>query len=134
MLAIAYGCVLIAAVLPYLWVAIAKASGERYNNLNPRAWQARQENPRSNLANAAHLNAFEAFAPFAAGVILAQFAQVPAERIAALSVAFIVFRVLHGLLYVGNRHGPRSLVWLGGFACMVALMIMALLRAAVPAA
>ena len=134
MLAIAYGCVLIAAVLPYLWVAIAKSSGERYNNRNPRAWQARQEKARSNLANAAHLNAFEAFAPFAAGVILAQLAQVPAERIAALSVAFIVFRVLHGLMYVGNRHGLRSLVWLGGFVCMVALMIMAMLRAGMPAA
>ena len=134
MLAIAYGCVLIAAVLPYLWVAIAKTSGERYNNRNPRAWQARQEIPRSNLANAAHLNAFEAFAPFAAGVILAQLAQVPAERIAAVSVAFIVFRVLHGLLYVGNRHGLRSLAWLGGFASVVALMVMAMLRAAVPVA
>ena len=67
-------------------------------------------------------------------MILAQLAQVPAERIAALSVAFIVFRVLHGLLYVGNRHGLRSLVWLGGFVCMATLMIMAMLRAAVPAA
>ena len=134
MLAIAYGCVLIAAVLPYLWVAIAKASGERYNNRNPRAWQARQENPRSNLASAAHHNAFEAFAPFAAAVILAQLARVPDERIATLSVAFIVFRVVHGLMYVANRPALRSLAWVGGLACVVALMIMAMLRADVPAA
>jgi uncharacterized MAPEG superfamily protein len=33
-----------------------------------------------------------------------------------------------------NRHGLRSLVWLGGFVCMVALMIMAMLRAGMPAA
>jgi uncharacterized MAPEG superfamily protein len=133
MLAIAYGCVLIAAVMPYAWVAIAKASGERYNNRDPRAWQARQESRRSHLANAAHLNAFEAFAPFAASVILAQLAQVPAGRIAALSVAFVVLRVLHGLLYIGNRHAMRSAVWAGAFVCVLALLVLAMLRVATPA-
>ena len=42
-LALAYWCVLFAALLPYLWVMIAKASGQRYNNRDPRGWQARQE-------------------------------------------------------------------------------------------
>ena len=65
----AYVCVLIAALLPYLWVTVAKASGERYDNRDPRRWQERQHNPRSLRANAAQLNSYEAFAPFAAGVI-----------------------------------------------------------------
>ena len=52
-LATAYWCVLISALLPYVWVAIAKASGERYNNRDPRGWIARQTDPRVHRANAA---------------------------------------------------------------------------------
>ena len=78
-LATAYWCVLIAAVLPYVWIALAKTGAAGYNNRNPRAWVARQEgNYRVQRANAAHLNAFEAFAPFAAGVVMAQLAGVGA--------------------------------------------------------
>ena len=45
-MATAYWCILIAALLPYAWVTIAKASGQRYDNRDPRAWQAKQDNPR----------------------------------------------------------------------------------------
>jgi len=128
-IAIAYWCVLIAAVLPYLWVAIAKGSGERYNNRDPRAWLARQESPRVLRANNAQLNAFEAFAPFAAGVVIAQSAGVPADRIALLAIAFVVLRLLHGIFYMADVHSLRSLVWVGGFACVVALLAQAALRA-----
>ena len=68
-LAVAYWCVLIAALLPYLWVVVAKTRGERYNNHDPRGWLQRQESRLVRRANGAHLNAFEAFAPFAAGVV-----------------------------------------------------------------
>lgn len=127
-LATAYWCVMIAAVLPYLWIAIAKAGGPRYDNRDPRGWMARQDNPRSIRANAAQLNAFEAFAPFAAGVIFAQLAGVPADRIALLAISFIAFRGLHGIFYLANVHALRSLVWLGGFACVLGLLAQAALR------
>lgn len=127
-LATAYWCVLIVAVLPYLWVAVAKTSGERYNNKDPRGWQARQQNPRSIRANAAQLNSYEAFAPFAAGVVMAQLAGVAHDRIAWLAVAFLVFRVLHGVLYLANQHWLRSLIWTGGLVCVVALLAQAALR------
>ena len=45
-------------------------------------------------ANAAQLNGYEAFAPFAAGVVLAQLAGVAADRIALLAMAFVAFRVV----------------------------------------
>src|SRR3569833_1076774 len=67
----AYWRSLSAALLPYLWVAIAKQSGQRYDNRDPRSWIARQDNPRAQRAYAAQLNAFEAFAPFAAAVLVA---------------------------------------------------------------
>lgn len=130
-LATAYWCVLISALLPYVWVAIAKASGERYNNRDPRGWIARQTDPRVHRANAAQLNSYEAFAPFAAGVILAQLAGVAADRIALLAILFVVFRILHGLIYVaGWQHWLRSLVWTAAFVCVVILFVQAALQVA----
>jgi len=128
-LATAYWCVLIAALLPYLWITIAKAGGKRYDNRDPRAWLARQDNPRLARANAAQLNAFEAFAPFAASVILAQLAGVAPDRIALLAIIFVLMRLLHGVFYLANVHAMRSLVWFGGFACVLALLVQAALRA-----
>jgi uncharacterized MAPEG superfamily protein len=128
-LATAYWCVLIAALLPYVWVTIAKAGGQRYDNRDPRGWMARQDNPRSVRANAAQLNSYEAFAPFAAGVVLAQLAGVPADRIALLAIAFVVLRIVHGVFYISNLHALRSLSWFGAFACVLALLVQAALRA-----
>lgn len=127
-LAVAYWCVLIAALLPYAWVSVAKASGERYNNRDPRGWQAKQESRRSHRANAAQLNAFEAFAPFAAGVVLAQLAGVPVERIVVLAIGFVACRALHGVFYIADKHRLRSLAWFVGFACVLALLVQAALR------
>lgn len=125
---IAYICILIAALLPYIWVAIAKSGGPRYDNRDPRGWMAKQENPRVHRASAAQFNAFEAFAPFAASVLMAQFAGVDPERITWLAIAFVVLRVLHGVLYVANNARLRSLAWAGAMVCVIALMVMAALR------
>lgn len=126
---IAYWCILIAALLPYIWVAVAKA-GPRYDNRDPRGWMAKQDNPRAHRAYNAQLNSYETFAPFAAGVLMAQFAGVDPQRIGWLAMAFVVFRVLHGIFYIANVHAMRSLVWFGGFACVVALIVQAALRIA----
>ena len=129
-MATAYWCILIAAFLPYVWVAVAKASGQRYDNRDPRAWQAKQDNPRSHRANGAQLNASEAFAPFAAGVLMAQVAGVDPQRIGMLAIAFVVLRALHGVFYVAGTHALRSLVWFGGFACVLWLMLLAAMKVA----
>jgi len=123
---IPYVCILIAALLPYVWTVVAKSGGPRFDNRDPRRWLSKQENPRVQRANNAHLNAFEAFAPFAVSVLMAQWAGVDPQRITWLAVAFIVLRVLHGVLYVANLALARSLVWLGGFVCVVTLMGMAI--------
>ena len=128
-IATAYWCVVVAALLPYLWTTVAKASGERYDNRDPRGWVARQTNPRVHRANAAQLNAFEAFAPFAAAVVLAQLAGVSESRIAMLAIAFVVFRFLHGVIYtLGLKHSLRSLAWFAALACVVWLLGVAALR------
>lgn len=126
---IAYWCLLAAALLPYLWTAVAKANGQRYDNRDPRGWQARQDNPRSKAAHAAHLNAFEAFPTFAAGVLGAQMAGVDTAWIDILAIAFVVFRVLHGVFYIGGQAALRSAAWAGGFFCAIALLVLAALAA-----
>ena len=125
---IAYLCILIAALLPYVWVAISKASGQRYDNRDPRGWLTKQDNPRAHRANSAQLNAFEAFAPFAAGVLMAQFAGVDPQRITWLAVAFVVLRIVHGFLYLANKALLRSVIWTGGLACVLALMVQAVAK------
>lgn len=126
---IAYACVLVAALLPYVWTVVAKSAAPGYNNRNPRAWIAKHgDNYRMQRANAAHLNAFEAFAPFAAGVVMAQLAGVDPGRIALLSVAFVALRVLHGVFYVADKQNLRSLSWFAAFACVIALLVMAVLN------
>lgn len=127
-MSIAYWCILIAALLPYLWVSVAKQSGERYNNRDPRDWQAKQTNPRSNRAHAAHLNGFESFPVFVAGVLMAQLAGVAPATVNLLAIVFVVARVLHGVFYVANAQALRSLVWLAGFASAIALIVMAALK------
>lgn len=127
-MSIAYWCILIAALLPYVWVSVAKKSGERYNNRDPRDWQAKQTNPRSNRAHAAHLNGFESFPVFVAGVLMAQLAGVGVGTINLLAIVFVVARVLHGVFYVANVQALRSLVWLVGFASAIALIVLAALK------
>ena len=125
---VAYSCILIAALLPYVWVGFAKSAAPGYNNKDPRGWIAKQESYRVRNAYAAHLNAFEAFPAFAAAVLMAQFAQVDPQRIAWLAAAFIVCRVLHGVFYIASVQMLRSLVWFIGFACVVTLMVSSILQ------
>ena len=131
LMSIAYWCILVTALLPYLWVFIAKRSGERYNNRNPRAWVAKQDgNYKVQRANAAHLNGFEAFPAFVAGVLMAQLAGVPVSQVTPLAVAFVVARIFHGWFYLMDMYSMRSLVWLLGMLCAVALMVLAAMRVA----
>lgn len=122
---IAYWCILIAAILPYAWYAVARAFAGRIDNHDPRLGMGRLDEGQARRANNAQYNAFEAFAAFAAAVLMAQLAGVDATRISQLAVAFVVLRVLHGVFYVANIHALRSLAWFGGFACVVWLMVLA---------
>jgi uncharacterized MAPEG superfamily protein len=116
---IAFWCVLAAALLPYLTVAPAKVKPD-FDNRQPRDWEDRQEGWRKRLYWA-HLNGFEAFAPFAAGVIIAHFAGAPQGRIDLLAIAFVLARVAYAFCYYADLATLRSLVWTVGFACVVGL-------------
>jgi len=122
---IAIACVLAAGVLPIVAAVVSKWGFNGYDNRNPRAWLGAQTGFRAR-ANAAQANAWEAFPFFAAGVLVALWAQVPQARIDALALVFVAARVLHLLLYVADRATLRSLVWTLGWGCCVALYVSAL--------
>lgn len=115
--------ILPAALLPYFWVILAKA-GPGYDNHRPREILAGLDGWRKR-ANWAQLNAFEAFPAFAAAVLIAHMVAGPTARADTLAIGFVAFRVLHGILYLLDRASLRSLAWVGGFACVIGLFLVA---------
>jgi uncharacterized MAPEG superfamily protein len=121
---ISYWCVLVAALLPLLFTATAKLIGRRtFDNRSPREFQAHL-NGTALRAHWAHLNSFEAFAPFAAAVLVAQQVGAAQGRIDQLAVAFVVLRLVYGACYVADMATLRSLVWAGAMACTIALFVL----------
>ena len=122
-----YFCVLLAAILPYIWVGYAKFSSKGYNNNAPREFLEKQGGA-AKRAHYAHLNSFEAFPAFATAVIIAHLAGVKEEAINTLAISFIVFRILYGICYIFDKASIRSLIWFGGFASVISLFILALIK------
>jgi uncharacterized MAPEG superfamily protein len=124
---IAYWCVLVAVVLPYLFTLLAKYGGSGgYSNHHPRdslnamtGWRKR--------AHGAQLNAFEAFAPFAAAVIIAQSTGATQLWVDRLAIAFIAFRILHGVCYIVDKPAMRSIMWTLGFLSVLGIFALAAL-------
>jgi uncharacterized MAPEG superfamily protein len=53
---------------------------------------------------------------------MAQVAGVDPGFVSLLAIAFVAFRVLHGIFYVTGWHYLRSAAWVGGYLCVLALM------------
>lgn len=119
---IGYWCVFAAAIFPYVFTLMAKLGGRRYNNFSPRDFLEKQEGYRKR-AHWVQLNSFEAFPAFAAAVIIAHQTGVAQSTIDYLAIAFIILRVIYGIAYLTNKAQLRSLVWLLGIGCVVALFI-----------
>jgi uncharacterized MAPEG superfamily protein len=117
---IALWCVLVAGVMPIVYAGIAKAGDKSFNNRRPREWYETVSGYRKR-AWWAQQNSLEAFPLFAAAVLTAHIAGASQATADALAVAFIAFRFAYGVCYLADIHLARSLVWLGGFGCCVAL-------------
>ena len=119
-------CLPAAFVLVYapkvpLSVAMAKQP-EGYDNRDPREQQARLP-PSGKRAHAAHLNAFEDFAPFAAAVLTATICGAPAGLTNLLAVVHVGARVVYPFLYIRGIDKLRSLVWFVGWATTLLLFL-----------
>ena len=117
----AYWCVLIAGLLPYIAVTLAKAQ-PGFNNRAPRPWLEKQTGWRCR-AYWAHLNGFEAFPLFAAAVVIAHLAHAPQQRIDVLAGSFVALRVVYIALYLADMAGARSVIWAAAFGCVVGLFV-----------
>jgi len=117
---IAYWCVLFMGVFPYVAAGIAKKGFEGYDNGMPRQWLAKQTGFRAR-ANAAQANLFESLPLFFVAVIIAAIANAPQARVDLLALGFVVARIAYLVCYVADWPTARSIVWLAGLACVVAI-------------
>jgi uncharacterized MAPEG superfamily protein len=117
---IAYFCVLIMGILPYVATGIAKKGWDGYDNGLPRQWLAKQTGFRAR-ANAAQANLFESLPFFFAAVIIASISNAPQARIDILAVGFVLARIAYLICYVANWSTTRSIVWLIGIICVISL-------------
>lgn len=124
-----YAAVLAALVLIYVPRGVVARQmaklPEGYDNRHPRA----QQTKLSGLglrAQGAHMNSMEAFAPFAAAVLIATTAGVAPGTVAGLAWSFVAFRVLYIALYLADKSTARSAVWGLAMICTVGLLVMAL--------
>ncbi len=121
-------CVFIAFLLiwiPRVAVVVAiKRSGTAYDNKHPRKQQAQLEGLGAR-AVAAHQNAFEGFAPFAAAVLVAEQAGADPRRASVLALTYVVARIIYTVAYLANADYLRSTVWAIGLLATFGLFILA---------
>ena len=125
---IPFWCVLIVILLPLPLAFIGgyfrgKAFGTA-DNKNPRAQAAKLEGPGAR-AYAAQANAWEAAILFPATILTTHAAGLSAEEATPWAIAFVAFRILHGIFYVQDIDKARSGAFMGGMVCIIALFVKA---------
>lgn len=125
----AYWCVLVGALMPFVWTISAKAGGKRKmmisENSAPRAFLDKLDG-RQKRADWAQQNAFEAFPAFAAAVIIAQLSGGAEQTtINTLAGIWVLARFAYGIVYMADLATLRSLVWFVALGCVVGLFIAA---------
>ena len=97
---VAYWCILVAALLPTVFVMVAKRNSR--NNHTPRD-EAATLTGAQRRAYAAHLNAYENFPFFAAAVIIAVTQGASIATVNMLAMIYVVLRIAHGVLYIADQ-------------------------------
>jgi uncharacterized MAPEG superfamily protein len=126
---IPFWCLFAAVILPYVWFSFAapfRASqfGKGLDSHTPRL-QDPALTGRAARAQGAHQNSLEALAYFAPAVIVAHLTHADAAWSARLAVAFIVCRVVHGIVYMGDKPPLRRAFFAFGLLASLALFVLA---------
>jgi uncharacterized MAPEG superfamily protein len=126
---VAYWCVLIAVLLPYACTYLAKYSGfgkprskGGYDNVEPRAWLAKQQGFNAR-AHAAEANTFEALPFFIGAVIIAHQLGAPQTRVDILAVLFVTLRIIYVAMYVAGLSTARSAIWALALLANIAIFL-----------
>lgn len=114
---VAFWCVFIALILPFVCTSIAKFGSGKFSlrqNHDPRTFLANLDG-FAKRAHAAQLNSFEAFPAFTAAVVIADICH-NAQQVTmdVLAVLFITSRLLYIICYLADWALLRSLVWFIG--------------------
>jgi uncharacterized MAPEG superfamily protein len=114
---IAYWCVFLAAMLPFVCTYIAKSPGlgkprkqGGFDNADPRGWLARQTDWQAR-ANAAQANSFEALPFFIGAVIIAHQLGAAQGVVDILAILFVTLRIIYIAMYVAGLPMIRSGIW-----------------------
>ena len=123
---IAYWCVLIALMLPYVATVFAKSGSSGFkvkHNKDPREFLAMAQGA-TKRANNAQKNGFEITPGFAAAVIIAHLAAGAEQGLLdQLAIAFVISRVLYTWCYIADWALLRSLIWFVGLGLVVSLFV-----------
>lgn len=134
-MSIPFWCILLAWTLflaSKLPVVIAqRALPDAYDRHHPRDQQARLEG-WGRRALFAHKNAQEAFAPFAAGVIVCQLGGGDQVLASWLCIGFVAARAVYNAVYIADLANVRSSVWGLAVACNLGLFVLPLTASASP--
>jgi uncharacterized MAPEG superfamily protein len=122
-MAIALWTLLLAVLMPIVCAGVAKAGPGRYDNRNPRDWQAKHQGYRAR-AYAAQQNSWEALAVYVAALVAAFIGNVPLETLGLIAAIFAASRVAYLVCYLADLATLRSLVWLVGFGSCICLIVM----------
>ena len=120
-------CVFLAWVLTYLSHVpgmIARAREDKgYDNRQPRLQQRRLRGFGARAVSG-HQNAHEAFAPFAAAVVVNHLAGGQPYQASVLAVGFVGARALYHLAYLADADYLRTALWSVGFLCTGLLFVL----------
>lgn len=126
---IAYWCVLVGILLPYVCFGVARNRGRGpdgrrlRDNHDPRDFPNRIHGVAKRAWDA-QLNAFEALPAFAAAVIIGHLASVPQSQVDTLALIWVGARIGHALFYIIGRHSLRSASQFVSLACVLGLFIL----------
>jgi len=128
---VAYWCVLVAALLPYLCAYLAKSAGfgkprrqGGYDNHDPRAWLGKLTDWHAR-ANAAQANSFEALPFFIGAVVIAHQLAAPQTIVDILAVLFVTLRIIYIAMYVAGLPTMRSAMWAAAFLVNIGILLSA---------
>jgi uncharacterized MAPEG superfamily protein len=123
---IPFWCLLVAILMPYVLAGVGGYFRQKQfggiDNKYPRLQKAQLEGAGARAAGAEQ-NAFETLPVFATAVLVSHLAGADPARAALFSEIFVATRVLHAIFYLANIDALRSLSFLLGFACCVALFV-----------
>ncbi|MEI5640144.1 MULTISPECIES: MAPEG family protein [unclassified Pseudoalteromonas] len=118
-------CAVLAVLLPYFAkvpVALEMNKLGGYDNKHPRQQQQELQGLGAR-AYAAHQNCFEALAVFAVALAVAFGTQTFTPLVEWLAISHIIARVVYCVLYWTNIDVLRSIVWVIGLGCAVAIIV-----------